>query len=95
MTSTKADLTNNLHAQCGLPKNMSTYLLEEMLEMIKKTLVNGEGVLIFGFGKFCVKEKSGRRGRNPYTGEDLSLAERRVVTFKCSQGLKERINGKD
>ena len=57
-------------------------------------LEDGEDVLISGFGKFCVKEKRKRRGRNPHTGEDLMLGERRVATFKCSGRLRDKINGK-
>jgi len=68
-------------------------VVESFIEMIKKTLENGEDVLISGFGKFCVKEKRERKGRNPQTGNDLMLGERRVVTFKCSGRLKNKING--
>jgi len=65
-----------------------------LLEIIKNTLENGQDVLISGFGKFCVKEKNSRRGRNPQTGKDLTLEARRVVTFKCSSALKDKINSK-
>jgi len=58
----------------------------------KDTLVNGEDVLISGFGKFCVKDKKRRRGRNPATGEDLTLESRRVVTFRCSPVLRDKVN---
>jgi integration host factor subunit alpha len=61
---------------------------------MKTTLENGEDMLISGFGKFCVKDKRERRGRNPQTGEDLMLGSRRVVIFKCSKVLREKINGK-
>ena len=67
-------------------------MVETLLEIIKKTLESGEDVLVSGFGKFCVKEKAERRGRNPATGGDLMLAPRRVVTFKCSGKLRERVN---
>jgi len=60
---------------------------------MKNTLENGEDILISGFGKFCVKDKKERRGRNPQTGEDKMLGARRVVTFKCSGVLKDKING--
>ena len=63
-------------------------------EIVKSTLVSGESVMISGFGKFVVKEKRTRRGRNPATGNDLMLGARRVVTFKCSGMLREKINGK-
>ncbi len=62
-------------------------------ESIKTTLGNGEDVLITGFGKFCVKEKSERKGRNPATGNDLILGARRVVIFKCSSVLRDKLNG--
>jgi len=60
---------------------------------MKSTLASGEDVLISGFGKFCVKEKAERKGRNPATGEDMMLAPRRVVAFKCSGKLRDKING--
>ena len=63
-------------------------------EIVKSTLVSGESVMISGFGKFVVKETRTRRGRNPATGNDLMLGARRVVTFKCSGMLREKINGK-
>jgi integration host factor subunit alpha len=65
-----------------------------LLEIIKSTLESGEDVLISGFGKFEVKEKNARRGRNPQTGSDLMLGARRVVIFKCSGVLREKMNGK-
>ncbi len=63
-----------------------------MLEIIKGALESGEDVLVSGFGKFCVNEKKQRKVRNPKTGEDLMLRSRRVVTFKCSGKLRDRIN---
>ena len=93
MTLTKADLVYAIYNQLDLPKTRSVQLVDSLLEIIKKTLKNGEDVLISGFGKFCVKEKRERRGRNPQTGEDMMLDKRRVVTFRCSGRLRERING--
>ena len=92
MTLTKVKLIDSTYNQVGLPKNKSTQVVDSLLEIIKKTLENGEDVMISGFGKFCVKEKGKRRGRNPHTGEDLMLAERRVVTFRCSGVLRDKIN---
>ena len=66
---------------------------ETLLELMKSSLASGEDVLISGFGKFCVKQKEERKGRNPATGEDLILESRKVVTFKCSGKLRERVNG--
>jgi integration host factor subunit alpha len=65
-----------------------------LLELIKRSLEPGEDVLISGFGKFCVKNKKKRRGRNPATGKDLIIAPKKVVTFKWSGKLKEKLNTK-
>jgi integration host factor subunit alpha len=85
-------LVENLYTN-GFTRNKSTQTVETILESIKSTLEFGEDVLISGFGKFCVKQKTKRRGRNPATGEDVMLAPRRVVTFKCSGKLRDRISG--
>ena len=92
MTLTKAKIVDTVHNELGFPKNRSAELIEILLEQIKATLGKGEDVLISGFGKFCVKEKKERRGRNPATGDDMMLAKRRVVTFRCSHLLREKIN---
>lgn len=76
----------------GFTKKKSVEIVEALLEIIKRSLENNEDVLVSGFGKFCVKQKDRRRGRNPATGEDLLLNARKVVTFKCSGKLRERIN---
>ena len=94
MTLNKADLTDAIYNQLDLPKTKSAQVIDSLLEIIKSTLANGEDVLISGFGKFCVKEKGKRRGRNPHTGEELMLGERRVVRFKCSGVLREKVNGR-
>ena len=65
---------------------------ESLIVSSKDSLSNGEDVLVSGFGKFCIKEKRSRRGRNPATGQDLMLRERKVVTFKCSGKLRDKIN---
>ena len=93
MTLTKAMIVDTIHDQLGYPKNKSAEMLEILLGLIKKNLENGEDVLISGFGKFCVKDKNERRGRNPATGADMTLDKRRVVTFRCSHLLREKING--
>ena len=92
MTLTKAKIVDTVHNELGFPKNRSAELIEILLEQIKATLGKGEDVLISGFGKFCVKEKKERRGRNPATGDDMMLSQRRVVTFRCSHLLREKIN---
>jgi integration host factor subunit alpha len=92
MTLIKAQLVDSIRKQVGLPKTKSAQVVDSLLEIIKKTLENREDVLISGFGKFYVKDKRKRSGRNPQTGNDLMLDERRVVTFKCSGRLREKIN---
>ncbi len=67
--------------------------IDNLLENIKSILVSGEDVLISGFGKFCVKDKKQRRGRNPSTGDDLLLDARKIVTFNCSGRLRDKVNG--
>jgi len=94
MTLTKAQLVESIHNQIGLTKNKSSEIVGTCLEIIKSTLASGENVLISGFGKFCVREKKERKGRNPATGDAMMLSPRRVVTFKCSGKLKNIINGK-
>jgi len=93
LTLTKFQITETIAEANGFTKKQSTETVETILELIKSELASGEGVLISGFGKFCVKEKRERRGRNPSTGQEMMLATRRVVTFKCSGKLRNRING--
>ena len=92
MALTKAQIINTIQNHLGLPRKKSSELVETLLEIIKRTLENGEDVLISGFGKFCVREKRERKGRNPATGEDMMLDPRKVVTFKCSGKLRNKIN---
>ncbi len=92
MTLTKAQIVDLIHEELPFPKNKSTEVIEGLIEIIKSNLERGEDVLISGFGKFCVKDKRERRGRNPATGDDLILEKRKVVTFKCSGKLREKIN---
>ena len=92
-TLTKAQIVNSIQKQFGFTRNRSIELVETLLEIIKSTLESGEDVMISGFGKFCVNHKKERRGRNPATGDDMMLAPRKVVTFKCSSKLREKING--
>ena len=94
MTLTKADLIDSVFMSTGMPKKKSTQVVETLLEQIKQALESGDDVLISGFGKFCVKEKKKRRGRNPATGADLMLDGRRIVTFKGSGVLKDKLNRK-
>jgi integration host factor subunit alpha len=94
MTLTKAHIVGEVAEKNGYPKNQSSEMVETLLEIMKRSLESGEDVLVSGFGKFCVKEKHERRGRNPATGEDMMLEPRRVVTFRCSRQLRDKINGK-
>jgi integration host factor subunit alpha len=94
VTLTKDHIIGSIQSQLDVSKCESSRLAESVLETIKATLVSGEDVLVSGFGKFIVKGKAARRGRNPATGEDLTLDARRVITFKCSALLRDKINGK-
>ena len=91
MALTKHEIINKVN-ETGFTKKKSTEVIESLLETIKASLANGEDVLVSGFGKFCIKEKRARRGRNPATGHDLALRARKVVTFKCSGKLRDKIN---
>ncbi len=93
MTLTKADIVESIQSQTVLTKKGSFKVVETLLEIIKNSLEAGDDVLISGFGKFCVKEKNERRGRNPATGGTMMLRSREVVTFKCSGKLRGKING--
>ena len=93
MTLTKDHLIESIRNHLGISKFESSRILESVLETIKSSLSNGEDVLISAFGKFSVKQKAPRKGRNPATGEDLTLDPRRVITFKCSARMRDRING--
>ena len=92
MALTKSQIIDSIAKGNGFTKKQSTETVETILELIKSTLASGEDVLISGFGKFCVKDKKERKGRNPSTGEDMILAPRRVVTFRCSRKLRAKIN---
>ncbi len=93
MALTKAQIIEEIRTKNGLTRKQSTETVEAFLETIKKTLESDEDVLISGFGKFSVKYKAERKGRNPATGEDMMLAPRKVVTFRCSGKLRDKING--
>ena len=92
MTRTKANIIDAIAEANGFPRNKASETVETLLEIIKSTLASSEDVLISGFGKFCVKQKDERRGRNPAAGGDMMLAPRKVITFKCSGKLREKIN---
>ena len=92
MTVTKETLINKIYDQVGLSKARSKQVVEALIEIIKRSLEKGEDVLISGFGKFAVRDKSARKGRNPQTAEELQLRARRIVSFKVSGVLKKKIN---
>lgn len=94
MTLTKSQLIDAIAAGNGFTRHKATDTFETVLKIIKSTLALGDDVLISGFGKFQVKQKAERKGRNPATGDDMILAPRKVVTFKCSGKLRERVNGR-
>ncbi|WP_028314615.1 integration host factor subunit alpha [Desulfatibacillum aliphaticivorans] len=93
MTLTKNEIIEAIIKETGYPKRRGGEIMETLLEIIKEDLGSGNDLLISGFGKFSVKAKDERRGRNPATGEDLTLRSRRVVAFQCSAKLREKING--
>jgi len=93
MTLTKADIAQKIADDCGFLKGEATEVFEKLLEIIKKRLIAGEDVMISGFGKWNVKSKHARRGRNPQTGEELVLEARKVVTWKYSPHFKKAVNG--
>ena len=94
MTLTKAHIIDSVYNLVGYSRSKSTESVETLIEIIKENLESGEDVLISGFGKFCVKGKNKRKGRNPQTGNDLILDARKVVTFKCSCVLRDKMNEK-
>jgi integration host factor subunit alpha len=91
-TLTKAEIVENLFAKNLFTKGEASHIIETLFELMRQSLEQGEDVLISGFGKFSVKGKSRRRGRNPQSGEPIMLPPRRVVTFKCSGVLREAMN---
>ncbi len=92
MALTKAQIIEEIRIKNGFTRKKSAKTVATVLEIIKSTLGSGDDVLISGFGKLCVKEKKERKGRNPATGEATILEPRRVVTFRCSQKLRDKIN---
>ncbi len=95
MTLTKASIVDNICKNTDLNSSQAARTVESLLEIIKSRLESGDAVLISRFGKFQVKAKNERRGRNPHTGDDLMLEPRRVVSFLCSGVLRDKMNGKE
>ncbi len=94
-TLTKVHIIEKLFARNLFTKGESAQIIETLFELMKQALQGGEDVMISGFGKFSVREKQQRRGRNPQSGEPMTLAPRKVVTFKCSTVLREKMNGEE
>ena len=94
MTLTKAIIVEAISKKMSYTNMESLEMVDSLLEIMKQTLESGEDVLISGFGKFSVKEKMERKGRNPQNGQPMMLAPRKVLTFKCSGRLRDLINGK-
>lgn len=92
MTLTKAEIINTIETKLSYSKKEATAAVETILEVVKTTLASGDDVMISGFGKFCVKEKNERKGRNPATGDALILPARRVITFQTSGKLRDKMN---
>lgn len=92
---TKADIVETIHQRIGLSKKESAEMVEQLFEIMKDTLESGEKIKIAGFGNFVVKEKADRRGRNPQTGDAITITARNILTFKPSQVLKNSINGEE
>lgn len=90
---TKADIVERIHEKSGFSKKDSAELVEALFSLLKTTLETGEKLKIAGFGNFEVKQKADRRGRNPQTGETITIEARRILTFKPSAVLKSAING--
>ena len=92
MSLTKEKVINDIYNHVGLSKTKSRSVVENLFEIIKNTLEEGEDLLVSGFGKFAVKQKKERRGRNPQTTEDLKLRARKILIFKASGVLRQKIN---
>ena len=90
---TKADIVEEVYLKIGIPKQEAARITELFLDIMKETLEKGENVKISGFGNFVVRAKRARRGRNPQTGDEITLAPRKVLTFKTSPVLKRTLNG--
>ena len=93
MTVTKMELANTLFDELGLNKREAKEFVELFFEEIRAALENGDNVKFSGFGSFSVRDKPQRPGRNPKTGEEIPVSARRVVTYKASQKIKDRITG--
>ncbi len=94
-TLTKADIVEAVHDKVGFPRKESSDLVELIFELMKQTLEKGDSLKLSGFGKFEVRQKHARRGRNPQTGGEIEISARKVLTFKPSQLLKSALASRD
>ncbi len=92
MSMTKVDIIDSIYEKLGIPKKDCIRIVESVFEIIKNDLDKGNDVMISGFGKWTVKAKKKRKGRNPQTGKELMIDARKVVTFRPSQVLKGTVN---
>ena len=95
MTITKDSLVEMVHNEIGLNKREAKELIESFFEQIKKSLEEGNDIKLSGFGNFNLRDKAPRPGRNPKTGEEVTISSRRVVTFKSGLKLKSKLEGYD
>jgi integration host factor subunit alpha len=91
---TKLEIVTGLYEKLGFSRRECANIVDAFFDVIKKTLAEGENVKISGFGNFVVKEKKARRGRNPQTGDEIEISERKVLNFRLSQVLKDEINSR-
>jgi integration host factor subunit alpha len=91
-TCTKQTIIEKISTQNNQTPSQAKDTVETLLEIMKSTLASGEDIMLSGFGKFQANEKAPRKGRNPATGKAMMLKERRIVTFKCSGKLREKLN---
>jgi integration host factor subunit alpha len=94
MTLTKAKVVDSISNHLHVSKNRSSEIVDSLLEIMKRELESGDDILISGFGKFCVKDRSTRKWRNPATDESTLLGARRIVTFRCSSVMRNKLNEK-
>jgi len=92
MALTKTIIAEKIQNKLDLSRTETYEVMEDFLEIMKKTIEDGEDIMVSGFGKFCVNKKNARKGRNPATDKEMTLPARRVVTFKCSGKLRNLIN---
>jgi len=89
MSLTKIEITNAIYEKLGIPKKDCSNIVESLFDILKDELIKGNDVMISGFGKWSIRSKKARKGRNPQTGEDLTIDARKVITFRPSHALRK------